>query len=374
MPFWKPPPPPPPPPAPENVLGPLIGMPQADDSKVLGSVAAVVIVGLLLASKQARKGLFTHEDVFNFHKMLGFACLISYAVRFAKTGDRDMGFSSSSMTLVSIVLHMTLSVSSLIFKIPTKRTLSHYRIWPEYRLHSIVFAWRSLLTMLLTWVEGRFGLEPMYPLNTLITLLCFSASDYASYCVGENASRSIRDLDVPPVVQFAFSWIQFHGTFNCILGGSARRYSTLFIYVWIIQVNAFLMTVQRKNVLSSGPLLAIYAFMLSFGYCVISGEMLRVGWPLFLASNAIGNVAAILRMSGSWLGSKKYLMWSLVGLFTHFARPTFDVEVSEYFNEWLGACVATYGVVGLLGYRKISRKYYAKSEKGGWKGSEAKSA
>ena len=32
------------------------------------------------------------------------------------------------------------------------------------------------------------------------------------------------------------------------------------------------------------------------------------------------------------------------------------------------------GVVGLLGYRKISRKYYAKSEKGGWKGSEAKSA
>jgi len=132
--------------------------------------------------------------------------------------------------------------------------------------------------------------------------------------------------------------------------------------------------VQRKNVLSSGPLLAIYAFMLSFGYCVISGEMLRVGWPLFLAANAIGNVAAILRMSGSWLGSKKYLMWSLVGLFTHFARPTFDVEVSEYFNEWLGACVATYGVVGLLGYRKISRKYYAKSEKGGWKGSEAKSA
>ena len=220
-----------------------MGMPNFDASNVLAGALLIVILGLLVTSAKARRGLFTHEDIFNFHKVLGLGCLLSYAYRFAKVGDRDMGFGSSTGTLLSIALHMTLSVSSMIFKIPRKRTLTHYRIWPEYRLHSIVFAWRSLLTMLVTWVEGALGLEPMYPLNTLLVLLCFSASDYASYSVGDSHSNSIRDLDVPPVVQFLFSWIQFHGTYNCIL--ALRRYSTLFVYVWIIQLNAFIMTVQR---------------------------------------------------------------------------------------------------------------------------------
>lgn len=352
-------------------LGSLIGMPDAQSGKALSGAAAIAIFVLILSSSRARKGLFTHEDTFNFHKMLGLSCLLSYAYRFAQVGDSDMGFMSSNETLASIVLHMTLSVSSLIFKIPTKRTLSHYRIWPEYRLHSIVFAWRALLTMLVTWVEGRLGMEPMYPINTLVALLCFTASDYATYSVGEAASKSIRDLDVPPYVQFAFSWIQFHGTFGCIL--ALRRYSTLFVYVWIIQLNAFLMTIQRKNLLSSATLQGVYGFMLTFGYSVVSYEMLRVGWPLFLAANAIANVAAILRMSGSWLGGKKYLMWSLVGIFTHFTRETFSSAESDYFNAWLGAFLATTGAVAVLGYRKISGKYYAKSEKGGWKGSEGKS-
>ena len=110
MPFWKPPPLPPPPPPPASNIGALVGMPQVDDSKLLGSVAGVVIVSLLLSSKKARKGLFTPEDTFNFHKTLGFACLLSYAIRFAKTGERDMGFTSSLQTLISIALHMTLSL------------------------------------------------------------------------------------------------------------------------------------------------------------------------------------------------------------------------------------------------------------------------
>ena len=95
------------------------------------------------------KGLFTHEDKFNAHKTMGFSCLLSYAYRFSMAGERDMGFGSTNGTLACILLHMTLSISSLIFRIPSKRTLSMYRIWPEYRFHSIIFAWRVLLTMLI---------------------------------------------------------------------------------------------------------------------------------------------------------------------------------------------------------------------------------
>ena len=47
---------------------------------------------------------------FNLHKLLGLGCLLSYALRLIKAGERDMGFSSSLTTLASIALHVTLSV------------------------------------------------------------------------------------------------------------------------------------------------------------------------------------------------------------------------------------------------------------------------
>ena len=132
------------------------------------------------------------------------------------------------------------------------------------------------------------------------------------------------------------------------------------------------MTVQRKNIFPSGPLMAVYGFMLAFGYCTISYEMLRVGgWTFFAAANAIANCAAILRMSGSWLGGKKYLMWTLAGVLTHFVRHTFSGGDSPYHRQWVGACAVSFGFVGRLGYKKISSKYYAKNaEKGGWSGNE----
>ena len=315
------------------------------------------------------KGLFTHEDKFNAHKTMGFSCLLSYAYRFSMAGERDMGFGSTNGTLACILLHMTLSISSLIFRIPSKRTLSMYRIWPEYRFHSIIFAWRVLLTMLIFWVEGRFGLEPQYAVNTATMVLCFMASDYASYSVGDNASRSIRDLDVPPIVQFAFSWLQFHMTLNVIF--SVRRYSAFFIYVWIIQLNAFLMTLQRKNLVPSAVLYGTYGFMLVFGYLVITGEMLRVGWPYYFAANAIANFSAILRMSGSRIGGKKYLMWCTISGITHLLHRSpanFVTSETPYFYHWMGACVLSYAFLIRLGYKKISGKYYAKDDKGAWKG------
>ena len=164
----------------------------AETSHLGVGAAALAIAGLVTASPKVRKALFTREDVFNFHKTLGMSCMISYAYRFSQVGDADMGFGPTVGTLGSIVLHMTLSVSSMIFKIPRKRSLSLYRIWPEYRLHSIVFAWRALLAMLITWAEAKLGLEPQYALNMALVIVCFMASDYASASVGEHVSKSIR--------------------------------------------------------------------------------------------------------------------------------------------------------------------------------------
>ncbi len=331
----------------------------ADEAHAATAAFAAFIACLLLASPKARKGLFTHEDNYNFHKVFGFACMLSYAYRFAKMGERDMGFAATNGTLASIILHMTLSVSSLIFKIPRKRTLTHYRIWPEYRLHSIVFAWRSLLTMLVVWVEGRLGLEPMYPLNTVLTLLCFATSDYATRSVGDAASASVRELNFPATIRFLFSTIQFHGTFDHII--APRRYSTLFVITCIIQVNAFLMTIQRKNLLSSSALMGVYGVLLVLGFSVKVYECNLLGWTQTFATLALANVAALARMSGSRLGANKYVMWALIGVVTNLTRHTYAAGGAPYENAWLGAFAATTAGLGVVGYRKVSAEYYEKS-------------
>lgn len=269
--------------------------------------------------------LFTKEDKLNFHKTLGICCLISYIVRFSRVGPRDMGFGDTTATIASIFLHLTLSVSSLVFRIPMKRIASGYRIWPEYRIHSIVFACRSLACMLLTWLEIHYGREPNYHANAAIVLGTIAAADLGSRAMGPTGSAgrssTIQDLDAGPATRFFFSAMQFHATMGCMLG--VRRYSTQFVYVWIIQLNAFLMTLRRKNLAPHGALVTVYGLMLVFGFLVASYEMQRVG--AFLMVNALGNFAAVLRLG---LRLPKYPMWAGMAVLTHLARSTISADAT----------------------------------------------
>lgn len=263
--------------------------------------------------------LFTKEDHFNFHKTLGIACLLSYLFRFAQAGPTDMGFGITMPTLACIALHTSLSVSSLIFKIPLKRIASGYRIWPEYRLHSIAFALRSLAGMLLIWVEGHFELEPRYELNALIVLGTLALADFGTYYVGPaGQSSTIRDLEAPAAMRFFFSVMQFHATMGVMLG--VRRFSTQFIYVWIIQLNAFLMTLRRKNLAPHSALVWTYGVMLVFGFVVCSYEASTIG--AFVMVNTLANSAAVLRL---YFRMPKYILWSGMAILTHFARKTLVV-------------------------------------------------
>lgn len=68
-----------------------------------------------------RSGLLTKEDVLGLHKLLGFSCLCSIALRLCQVGDGDMGFRNDWTTPTTIALHLLLSLSSFIFDIPAKR-------------------------------------------------------------------------------------------------------------------------------------------------------------------------------------------------------------------------------------------------------------
>ena len=105
--------------------------------------------------------LFTPHDPYNLHKTLGVVAVLHTAFRLCCIGKNDMSFDGSWLTLGCMAWHTTLSCSSLIFRLPQKRSMvkgaAGSMIWPEYRLHSILFALRSMLCMAIVWGEQHTG-------------------------------------------------------------------------------------------------------------------------------------------------------------------------------------------------------------------------
>lgn len=92
--------------------------------------------------KQFVKKLISKEDPLFIHKSLGLFALFSFTYRYAyvlpTTGT--LGFDGHWFDHLTMVLHMLLAVSSLIFDVMRHRILSKPTIiWQEYRLHAINF-------------------------------------------------------------------------------------------------------------------------------------------------------------------------------------------------------------------------------------------
>jgi hypothetical protein len=179
--------------------------------------------------------MVTREDKFHIHKTLGALCLLSYIFRLAQIGETDMGFSRfPALTVPTLILHLLMNLSSFLFQIPSKRILSGYRIWPQYRLHSLVFLSRALLTMAVVYYEDAHGLEPNYDINLGLVFLGLLASDTATSAVKpEYRSNTIRDLDTLKSIQFCFILAQFYGTSVFLYG--MRRFTIQMLAVIVIQ-------------------------------------------------------------------------------------------------------------------------------------------
>lgn len=280
--------------------------------------------GPLYAWKSA---LITNEDSLHVHKTLGVLCLLSFLVRIPFVGERhDMGFASfPEWTLPTLLLHLSLNLSSFQFSIPPRRINSGFRIWPEYRIHSLVFLCRSLVLMFIIWLEKCYDCEPIYSLNLAVVVAAMAAADFGSYYAGEKyKSGFARKLQVPNVAKVLFSFAQFQATTGCLFG--MRRFSIQFVFVLIIQCNAFLMTLQRKNLASHSLLVSLYGVMLITGFYVCDSETGLQGGTAKLI-NAFATTAAFsVRLSPRWpwplnFVQSKYVVWPVIFLLIQGLRP-----------------------------------------------------
>jgi cytochrome b involved in lipid metabolism len=117
-----------------------------------------------------RAKLFTSEDPYAIHKVLGVYCLLHFVFRHAQMlfGDPAAGLGSSRSSFLSgrialwcLIPHALLSMSSLIFHtVPRDRVVGKPMIWQEFRVHNIVFGLRSVITAALTSWSIQSGSTP----------------------------------------------------------------------------------------------------------------------------------------------------------------------------------------------------------------------
>lgn len=282
-----------------------------------------------------RNRLITKEDPLHVHKTLGVVALFSFIFRLSNLGEGDMGFRTyPNLTIPTILLHFLLTASSFEFRLPKKRIIEGSRIWPQARLHSLIFLCRGLALIGIYCYEDYFQQSPSYTANLVVVLVTMALADLATFSAKDYKSNTIRDLSAPALMKYYFSVMQFYATAASLYG--IRRSTGHFYVIIVLQLSAFGATLRRKNILSHRFAVIAYGVALFSSFIVVVSE-LRYTYHARGALFLVGNCAAMLRL-GPWPRSKrlstvtrnKYLIWSLMAVLCHKIRYVLANE-----SHWL---------------------------------------
>mmetsp|Transcript_9480 Transcript_9480/g.9269 ORF Transcript_9480/g.9269 Transcript_9480/m.9269 type:complete len:327 (+) Transcript_9480:139-1119(+) len=290
-----------------------------------GKISVGEIIGDILIRPANMHKLMTKEDGHfgHVHKIIGSVALAHYIYRaYLLVTTGSMQFDSSIATLYCIMLHALLSGSSFIFKIPNSRVRSAPMIYPEFRLHSVIFAYRSLIIMVLMWISKRYDITfPLYLRGVVILLTMFAADTVTnSY---KDQGTTMRAMPMPShLSSYNKERLNLFYSMSQIIGTSvimhAFHLDEVFAVVFPIQLGALLMTMVRKSIITTGAWHFYYTLSLlsNFG----------VGYILIQSFDPVKNPAAaaggfvwyssifvaILRYN--FRGLSKYLLWGIVCL------------------------------------------------------------
>jgi len=305
------------------------------------------------------------------HKICGLTCLVHFCYRFSFGARVDMGFTPSAATLVLLTVHLLLSCSSMIFKLPLARINHGIRIWPEFRLHSIIFASRYILVLAGLWCEarmqgsGRFPQQPCWGARWWANVLIV----FASMKLAEKATRlshlregkppsapsnSVRGIDAPDAYKYIFSVFQFHETATVLLSSFVPLFCIPFGILFVIQFTAFGMTLQRKNLAPHKLLTHVYMVVLVwFVLCVpvlAFPHATRDVAGAIYALHTVGNVAAVMRL---WFEIGRYRVWLAMSAGIFCASTC--LSAAQLAKLGAPACYASWAAVAAVGVPKVTR-------------------
>ena len=250
----------------------------------------IILDGAIIISR-----LFTKEDEYHVHKILGGLVLLNMFYQFI------IYFIYKEMNLRWYLMlpHIVLHISSFKFNVLSKRP-SRMRgnmfIWKELRLHSAIFAYRGCAVI-------------FYPkMGPYVIFATMAAADLATYVYGDPNVSTVRGHHiyqkkslVKRLAGAFFSISQLGGTLICSGAFQPHGVSPILAFSTLpsIQTSAFGMTLLRKNIISKTTWQIVYSFELVLAYYVWYCEYNNI-WLL-----PISVFAFFLRSQGL----SKYIIW-----------------------------------------------------------------
>lgn len=221
----------------------------------------------LILHKDANFGkLVTHEDNFHVHKTLGILSICSFVYRYGIVYPRtgNLGFDGSPLDWATMVVHLMLACSSIIFKVPKKRIdTKPMVIYEEYRQHAMVFTLRCFsVTALATVFPGC----PEYVVPLVVMAHHLLVDNITSrHGSGNTAVRAVSDkLQTSSFyrrVAYLYSFYQFLAIASHVCP-SDRLADLGYNTIIAIQSSAFMMTLYRKRIIRGRTHMIVYSLCL----------------------------------------------------------------------------------------------------------------
>jgi len=257
--------------------------------------------------------LFTHEDghYAHAHKIAGISVMAHFGYRLWHWYNHGhLGFDSSISTIMLMLVHMSLHITSFQFVIPNRRNMVYNVIWPEMRWHSLIFAYRSIAVMFVIWLEQR----KLLPLHLDmwarggIVITAMLLADYATNHYKAWDSTTMRKNPYPSYIPQ--SYIRIHNLFYSLsqifatLNMLYRGYDLVFLPLIAIQTAPFCMTLVKKGIINQMGWHVYYTLAILVPYYY---AFTHKGKGLSLVRAAL--FAATARFG---LNLNKYVLWAIV--------------------------------------------------------------
>lgn len=259
---------------------------------------------------------FTREDPYNIHKTLGALAVFHYAYLFTRFPFQE---TSIERYPGRVCMHILLSVSSLQFRVPLKRSVGERpMIWKEFRLHNIAFALRSFVCVLMFSRDIR--------LKWTCIFFTMTVADLITYYTGSFANKTMRSMPTPvewgdadyAVLQRLYAQSQFGATMACFHSPDMAMLVSM-----PVQVSSFLMTLVRKSLLTPQMWHVAYSLSLWSVYFVVSFALLFRDiseLDIYIYSALAFRVRCTFRIN-------KYILWSITLLAASYRPIPFPLPV-----------------------------------------------
>lgn len=244
--------------------------------------------------------LVTREDPYHIHKTIGAVSLGHFAYRYYQLIRYNSMNIHNNFDMFLLFVNLLLQSSSFQFIIPQTRNKRSPMIYPEFRLHNLLFSYRSILCTMFFYYKFPI----MY--NIMLCYLTMIAADIVTHYYKDGTTMRGMHFDENVPDEKKQNITLFHSKMQLcastyMLGNIDSAFSPLFA----IQFSSFLMTLVRKNIIKKNHWHLLYGLSLMINVFVYYS--LRFDFIVFqlLAYKLL----YYLRLTKHY---NKYLCWTLV--------------------------------------------------------------